>query len=469
MGLRTLVHQIDLGWLREFVGGDPKGPAFAEEEAAFQQEEGVRTWRLLIAVILLSTIAWGGTDESLYPEDPVAPSLLVECRVFLILASLFVLFVAPRWRPFAARPVATMTLTCVAMFMVVAYAYSELDTNVDRWFLYLCPLPLATLAGAYRPLRRAGVNLLFCAGLLAGYFVRHLDMLREPYMPRQISFLFEMAGLSTLGGAAINSVRRRAFVLRRKADAQAAEVRRLNAELEGWNESLERRVREQTAELRLLTSHIESARETERTRIARDLHDELGQELTALKMAVSVARSRFERDPACISANLETVASLVDNTTVITRQLVKDLRPRVLDDLGLTAAAEWLVKSAEQRGGGHYTLSLPSGELRPPEAVAVATFRGIQEALTNVARHAQATEAHVELRAEEGNRLFVTIRDNGVGMATPGLPTAGMGLIGMRERVRALSGELTITSQPGQGTCVEAWLPLSPGPVEARA
>jgi signal transduction histidine kinase len=238
--------------------------------------------------------------------------------------------------------------------------------------------------------------------------------------------------------------------------------------VEELNRTLEQRVRRQTQELRALAAHLESVREDERTRIARELHDELGQELTALRYALTFLRQRFERDPTSIRKNLDELDSLLGRTTTTTRQILSELRPRILDDLGLDAGVEWLLKRTEERAGLSCRLVTSCRKLDLDVETSIAAFRILQESLTNVVRHAQATHVDVEVVVEQGE-LRMSVRDDGIGMpATPAakmpLPgKGGMGLIGMRERVDTLGGELRFESGPGIGTTVRVHLPL-PGP-----
>lgn len=214
--------------------------------------------------------------------------------------------------------------------------------------------------------------------------------------------------------------------------------------------------------LRRLSASVMEAREEERRRIARELHDELGQRLTALKMELAslsgAGAERSNRLPAMLAMLDETVASL--------RRIAGDLRPLMLDDLGLNAAIEWLAAEASKRLGIRVRAELD--ELPEVDGrVAIALYRMVQEALTNVARHARAHTVGVELRrAADG--LHLTVRDDGVGFPARALQREGrFGLLGMRERAELLGGRLEIDNPPGGGARVRVHLP--PGPDEPAA
>jgi len=212
--------------------------------------------------------------------------------------------------------------------------------------------------------------------------------------------------------------------------------------------------------LRALTQHLEDVREEERAQVARDLHDELGSVLTALKIDISGVRPRLAAEADGAHDVVARMTGLVDEAIELGRRITLRLRPGILDDLGLPAAVEWLVHDLQQRTGISCEVSVPEihPELREPAATAM--FRALQEALTNVVRHADADAVRVTLSVDEGSvRLIVS--DNGVGFDPDGTPRTGFGLPGMRERVASFQGELDLVSAPGHGTTVTVSLPRS--------
>lgn len=239
-------------------------------------------------------------------------------------------------------------------------------------------------------------------------------------------------------------------------------------------------------ELRLLSANLQNAREQEQLRIARELHDDLGQRLSALKMDVSAlhaeiaqaasmaareALGRSERmekivaaGSAALLARTAVMQRSLDATVASVRRIASDLRPVMLDDLGLVAATEWLASEWRTRYGIIVRLALEVGlsEFRPEAATAI--FRIIQEALNNVARHADATRAEVGI-GYEGPDCIVRIADNGCGAGesqmapSAGEPRHAFGLLGMSERARLLGGELVCESPAAGGFVVTATLP----------
>lgn len=207
-------------------------------------------------------------------------------------------------------------------------------------------------------------------------------------------------------------------------------------------------------------------REQEKSRFARELHDELAQSLTALKMDAIWLRQQLSGADEQVTRKISGMLALLDDSVAATRRIAADLRPLVLDDLGLAPAIEWLVESFTQRHGVPCALSLePSLELGEPHATAV--FRIVQESLANVAKHAGATRASVRVAHEAGG-IVVEVRDDGQGF-DPGAARKpqSLGLIGLRERAQLLHGTVAITSQAGGGTRVMARIPLPGGEAAA--
>jgi signal transduction histidine kinase len=214
------------------------------------------------------------------------------------------------------------------------------------------------------------------------------------------------------------------------------------------------------ATLQRLSRSLLEAQESERRAVARELHDELGQSLQAIKINLQTAQ-RFPQEGA---ARLAESVGLVDHTIQQVRALSVDLRPSLLDDLGLVAALEWYVERQAQRLGFVGRFVAEPHALRLDPTVETACFRIVQEALTNVARHAKATRVWVDLR-QQGEELHLVIRDDGVGcdvraMQERAIQGASFGLLGMRERAELAGGTFTMHSAPAQGTEIRLCFPL---------
>jgi len=214
-------------------------------------------------------------------------------------------------------------------------------------------------------------------------------------------------------------------------------------------------------DLRELSAAMHEVREAERLRIARELHDELAQWLTAIKMDVSWLAARLPRDQAQLVDKTERMKGMVDTTVAAVRRIAADLRPVMLDDLGLVAALESLLHDLSQRTGIVVGFEADEAGLDFGEPLSSALYRIAQEALTNVARHAQAAEVKVGIRVD-GERLVMTVRDNGRGFDSGAVKgKKSYGVMGIRERAYTLGGAARIERHPGGGTVVEVVIPIA--------
>jgi PAS domain S-box-containing protein len=216
-------------------------------------------------------------------------------------------------------------------------------------------------------------------------------------------------------------------------------------------------LRKSQAQLQELTAFLQTAREEERKGIARELHDELGQALTVLRIDLSWLQGKCGGADAAVTDRLQSAYGLVERTVNAVRRISADLRPPMLDDLGLAAALEHHVRGFAERTGIACTLNMDREEFDMANDTATALFRVVQEALTNAARHAAAKRVVIDI-VESEDGVHLAIADDGRGFDAAAAPS-GFGLLGMRERVKMLGGRLTIESTPGTGTRIEAWLP----------
>jgi PAS domain S-box-containing protein len=217
-----------------------------------------------------------------------------------------------------------------------------------------------------------------------------------------------------------------------------------------------KRSRQQLAEL---SAHIETVKEKERTRIAREIHDDLGGNLTAIKMAMELMKRRLPPDDAALAERADYVDTLIDRTIEAVHRISMDLRPSILD-FGIVAAIDWQAKEFEKQLGipCEFSCNTKHIDLHPDQATAL--FRIFQEALTNIGKHANATRVNVRL-ARTNRSVRLEVRDNGRGIATTDpLKAKSFGIRGMVERASALGGQLSVTGAAGGGTEVLLRIPL---------
>jgi signal transduction histidine kinase len=237
------------------------------------------------------------------------------------------------------------------------------------------------------------------------------------------------------------------------------------------HEELEKLVRVRTAELilsneelRKFSRYLEEAREKERTIIAREIHDELGQSLTALKMDLSILVRRLPNAEKKIVEKTQSMAALIETTIQNVKRISTELRPGILDHLGLSAALDWQAEEFEKRTGIFCDVVFEPEEIIVDRGRTTAVFRIFQETLTNVARHAHASKVSVLLKREDGE-LVLQVKDDGDGITKDQVSDGrSLGLIGMRERVNYWGGSLVISGERNKGTTIAARIPLgTPG------
>jgi two-component system, NarL family, sensor histidine kinase FusK len=235
------------------------------------------------------------------------------------------------------------------------------------------------------------------------------------------------------------------FAFRRTAEARSAEAQ--NAQLLSLNRDLSQR--------------LIVVQESERQTLARELHDEFGQNCAAIRAEASYILHAEKNDHAVIASSAQRIADTAENLFAMVRGMLVRLRPPTLDGLGLEPALQELCENWEEHTGiacGFFPRELAA---QPDASTAVAVFRLTQEALTNVARHANASQVNIELHpSADGRRLELNIEDDGKGIPDPDRLPQGFGLVGMRERVAALAGEIDFSNLPGRGLGIRVTLPL---------
>lgn len=264
--------------------------------------------------------------------------------------------------------------------------------------------------------------------------------------------------ISIAAGAAV-SLLLVGLVLRQRHQAgllREAQQRALAAE----RDRLEQEVTHRTAELTSLARHLETAREDERARLARDLHDELGALLTAAKLDVARLRPGLTQAAPALLPRITHLVETLNSGIALKRRIIEDLRPSSLDNLGLVPALEILCSEFAERL--QVQLHTDLAPVRLSASAELTAFRLVQESLSNIAKHARARQVTVSLAPQADGRAAIRVGDDGAGFDPAALRLGSHGLVGMRYRVQAEGGTLAITSRPGEGTQVQALLPQRP-------
>lgn len=269
--------------------------------------------------------------------------------------------------------------------------------------------------------------------------------------------IFEKRFWRTLFVPVKNSESEIAWIIGKAEDV--TEMVTLNDEKQEWEKKFSQHMYA-AEELRLLSGHLHNVREKERAYLAREVHDELGQQLSVIKMQVHWVVKRLNITDESVKSSIAELKEMIDGTIKSIRRISAELRPSILDDMGVIAAIEWQLAQFEKRWGTRIYFS--GLNIDPPleDAAKISLFRIVQESLTNIARHANAKNIWLSLQ-QEGTVLRLTIKDDGIGFNQNGPGKRNFGLISMKERTIMLGGEYDIKSTPKQGTTITVTMPLN--------
>lgn len=398
--------------------------------------------RRVVWILLGLALLWWPLDFVVFAHDPRIQRGFSMYRGSVSLLMIGLLFALSRFKSFADRPLRAFIPVAWAMAALTGAFIGSFGPPSSAWLGFLYPTMFFNIAGPAKLRTRLIGQLGAMLCILGGYFLPFAQNRSDRYAGVGVSFFVACAII----GVAAGHLAYRNLLL-------ALHARR---ELRRSNEHLEDRVREQTRALANLAVHLDRASESERRRIARELHDELGQELAALRFSASIARRRNEQraDTGASLAQIETIIARVSSTL---RRVLQGLNPLPVIEHGPRRALETLVDALSTEPSLRVTASIDPAVDGLHTESATLLYRVMQEALTNARRHARAQSIVIEVRSNEKGTAL-SIRDDGAGF-DPDVRSMGMGLRGMRERLRELGGELTIRSAPGEGTSVLATIP----------
>lgn len=390
---------------------------------------------------LAAVLLWP-TDRLFFGDLPEVRRVFLQWRLLVIALAVAAVLVAPslRRRPAAILP----SVAAFAAVLAVAsgHVLARAGGPDQAWFhtLYVVPLVVSPLSLSL-PVRIA-MTLGATAAAMLGYFGTEPAYLEFAGVGTVLVALAGMGAVAVVLGASHHRLLRLSF------DQSTQLARRAD--------ELEVAVADRTRRLRRLTDHLERTREHERERIGRDLHDELAQLLTAMRLELQLAT----RDGTLAPEPQTRLLTIVDALVSAKERIVAALQPADLDTLGLEGAIRACIAELRRRTGLTIELLLEIEAPDPDPDVGAAVLRIVQEALTNAVRHAAADRIDVAVSCRHG-RAVVTVEDDGVGFTAAEVPEGCFGLLGARERAETLGGELTIDSAPGRGTRLALSLPYS--------
>lgn len=417
-------------------------PATGEERTAFERfatdrmaQSAVRLSLLIVGAALL----WWPLDRLVY-HDPTVADAFRDVRIFAIVVNL-VVAATITLAPVPRRHGGVLFGVVVAAQLFVATALFGRAVALDDpqvAFFYLAPFfstPILVSPGV-----RSVLALTMASAVWLGFYTQDPGALARPGWLAHTSFLAFSAVLAALLGEQQYRALFVAFVTGERLTEQEQALRRLNL-------TLEARVDEQTAELRRLTAERDDRTEGERRRIAAELHDELGQQLTAAGLAIDFGR-RVTSDDARARVWGE-LRDLVDGMHLRIREILRGLHPVVLDQLGLEAALQALADETSRRTGLDVSFEVGVSDSLPYGRRSLVLYRAAQEGLTNVVRHAGASQARIHLTTRPSG-YELTVEDDGAGLPDDHRP--GLGMLGVRERVSRWDGTARWTPRDGGGT-----------------
>lgn len=446
------------------VGSVQRHDAAAYE--SFRQETTIRIVRFLGLATLAIGTAVVVLTYSFAPAPGPGPvgRVMALSGAITVVAGAFVAFVVPRsqvFRPWSVEAfAASLWGPQIAPFLLDA-SYRSLE---EPWFYSIYAIPTTLSLIPFHSLsRRIAASVLTPAPCIVAFHWPIDSVLAHEWAPFPLLFFF----VTAIGAAAVGEINQRNFRARfegaRKSERQAEELATLNTALESSNDQLatligtqELKIEEQTAEIRDFATRLVGNRERDRKAIARELHDDFGQILTALRIELDA----MQREPTDVEPDVERrerLGVLIKRLFESLDRTLSNLRPQVLDDLGLVAALEWMTTTRAEAAGLTVQLNLDSVPSLTPEAE-LSLFRIAQEAVTNVQRHSQAGELRVNLFSD-GSDVVLEVTDDGIGF-DPQAVAQRHGLVGMQERARSIGATATIAGGDAGGTQVRVQLPV---------
>ncbi len=422
-----------------WTGWGPGVELSAEDERVFfadWRSQNRRNAVIVILVLAIFDLGYWPTDNWVLPGQDETARVIGQARLgelSLGLMALMALWLAP------GRAVVIVCMGGLAGLVLLGWTFARCGGPSTPWLYFSFPFFFGTAAAWLRPVHRVLLLLALGGTLFASYFGSRPEYLYDPLARVAFGHFAYILVAAFVAGSWFDTVRVRLFLATRQLAVEHA--------------ALSDRVAEQTQALRSLVRRTETIRESERTSIARDLHDDLGQTITAARLILKHARTR--PDPSMIGANLDMLAQGLDQMHEQTRRILHALRPTLLEDDGLENAVSALVLRTAEASG--LIIHYRADPLDLPEEVAAAALRCVQEALTNVVRHASATRVDVALVVVDGV-LRISVADDGRGF-DPGAATVGLGLLGLRERAAIFGGTAEFLSAPGRGCHVVLSIP----------
>ncbi|MEQ9322000.1 MAG: sensor histidine kinase [Polyangiaceae bacterium] len=433
--MRSKLHR----WLADLARFDHED---GEELDELARRLNARVARLLSLIFIIAVVAASLSDDWLVRNDE-ALRIMRAWRLVIAMMGVLAFVVLSRVLDRRARPMPWLVGFGLTATVVTAYAMGSVERIVHVGFLHGALLVPFGVTFLILPLRERVWLTFAVTGAYAAVFVA-----TSPETIRQGAGRAVLLNVGFSVFAAIAT----GHVLQRLVAATYAQRRALRTHAS----ELESRVQEATARLRRLMQHVESSREDERMRIARELHDETSQVLAGMRIELAILR-RAAREDEALLRSLERLDDLVEASIQAESNIIRSLRPLALDDADLGDALGAQCDQVRERTGLDIALEVHGDDRVVPAVLITAIYRLVQEALTNVCRHAEATRVAIEVGIDD-DELTVRVEDDGCGFDLAEVRPDSFGLLGMKERISGLGGTIEVRSGLGAGTTIEARL-----------
>lgn len=444
----AIARRLPRRWLRV----EPADVSPAEERAFEAVAREITAANVPIVVLLVAglVLLWWPVDAIVFAGQPAVKDVFAAWRGVTAAVLLASLAVAWATGSLARAPRLYGALVIVAGFAVTAWFMGRAGTVEDRWFAYFLAAPLFTVLILLPLPARLAVNFGLLGATWAAFVAAQPEALGYAPNATALSTFVFTALFGTFAGHV-------GYLAQRASVTAAARLRRSEAHVRELAATLEARVAERTAQLRTARDAAMAARASERAWVVRELHDALGQELTALHYGLSLLRGRV--GDAVASNAFTPLEELLRRASETTRRLLHGLAAAPATDAELHAWLEEILDTAREVAGLDGRLEADAASLVGlPEALRLAVYRVVQEATTNVLRHAGARALVVSV-AREAAAVVVRVEDDGAGMGSAPDGAGGLGVVGIRQRAAELGGEAAWRARPGGGTTLEVRLP----------
>jgi signal transduction histidine kinase len=427
-------------------------PDDVKQFEAYAEQFNLQYLRAMMLLMGLSTLLWWPLDRVIFRKSAHSLGAFAGWRIGFMMVA-FGAYVVLTYNAWFRQRLFLVSLCIIIPGGVVLGFFVPMIELGGAWPYGGLPLPLLTALFLTSLPRRVLLTFLLATAYPVTYYLTHPKGLQYEMMLFFGGLFLFPVFLSIVAGHKIMQMMRQQRLYQDRME-------KATAKLASFNKALVSRVNHQTEALQEIAQQVEQVREGERASLAQELHDHLGQVLTGMRFELDLVQMQVNEMEDADHLNLQGMDRMLTDVTETVRDVMTMLRPKIVSQSGLFAAAQWLVQTMKERKSFAIELHLPEQEPDLNEDAAIALFRIVQESLTNTLKHAEASEVNVQIERQD-KQLRLTVKDNGVGCQTHVAEhSIGLGLSGMKERAQSIGGTFSFASTPGQGTTIQVTVPL---------